>query len=792
MENLNIQEEIDSLYNIGFDSVFFLYEKAPWYKSLGVLLFGILKIGVGVLFSNTPVLKYFSLPLFKSGIDNIGKGIEMFMNGKDFENLDDFFDFQISTYFGHLWNEPLIIERDKKIKYDVYRIYIENNSSLRDKIIINREKMFKSNFIEKLKEIDLNLEKENEKIEKIEKNMANIKEKVAENIMKKLKNTKCYKNIFLYFNGDMTNIRKYIQDKLGSLMNLNISKEENFEDYSDESELVEKIAQKLEGKIIESLEKDENIKKNSRFLNDFKNESLEKNKKEINKLITENNEQNKKSFESEKENLEKNVKEIKENFMKKQEELNNGINQKLQQKIKDTQDNIINEFNQKIKFFNEKQNELSPEESENLKKEIEETQKNIKDIVENACNKTKDEIEQEHKKNIENEKKNTEELINNAQDNYNKEIEKIQKKQEEFKKEIEEKQNENIKKLENLSNDDFAFKENKIFFVNEGTKNEFEEEYLCKYNQDFENKIKEYDNYFNDKIKFMVNEQISNIEAKLFNETEKNRKSQVNNFKNSMIKDGNPVFKCFSKKYEYYSSDMEILGKQIMKNFPNFGFDYFVDNNIKSLREKVQAKKALIGNYNDSKTWNTVAIIPKGDEYIILYKNQKGLNYDDKFIEFLNSIGIDNYSIKVNSTDQSKENEKSSCIFSLKNLQTFSEYIIKDKQNFIEKFEQAEFKEISKEELANVRKEEFLNLYLKDIYEKIKQIRNDNNDSDPIDLLEIIDFCVDRKNSDKSYDFLDIIYEQLKTFITDEEKERFKESIKKYKKNKIEFENDDD
>ena len=91
---------------------------------------------------------------------------------------------------------------------------------------MNREKMFKSNFIDKLNEIDLNLEKENEKIEKIEKNMANIKEKVAENIMKKLKNTNCYKNIFLYFNGDMTNIRNYIQDKLGSLMNLNISKEE--------------------------------------------------------------------------------------------------------------------------------------------------------------------------------------------------------------------------------------------------------------------------------------------------------------------------------------------------------------------------------------------------------------------------------------------------------------------------------------------------------------------------------------------------------------------------------------
>jgi hypothetical protein len=89
----------------------------------------------------------------------------------------------------------------------------------------------------------------------------------------------------------------------------------------------------------------------------------------------------------------------------------------------------------------------------------------------------------------------------------------------------------------------------------------------------------------------MTSEQVSNIEAKAFNEAEKNRSAQVNKFKKSINKEGNPVFKCFSKKYEYYSSDMEILGKQIMKNFPDFGFDYFVVNNIKSLKEKVKEKK---------------------------------------------------------------------------------------------------------------------------------------------------------------------------------------------------------
>ncbi len=37
--------------------------------------------------------------------------------------------------------------------------------------------------------------------------------------------------------------------------------------------------------------------------------------------------------------------------------------------------------------------------------------------------------------------------------------------------------------------------------------------------------------------------------AKEFNKTEKNRTAQVNNLKNSMIKEGNPVVKCLKEKY---------------------------------------------------------------------------------------------------------------------------------------------------------------------------------------------------------------------------------------------------
>ena len=81
------------------------------------------------------------------------------------------------------------------------------------------------------------------------------------------------------------------------------------------------------------------------------------------------------------------------------------------------------------------------------------------------------------------------------------------------------------------------------------------------------------------KKKYMTNEKIANFEVKIFNESEKNRRIQINNFKNSMNREGNLVFKFFSIKYECYSNDMKILGKKFLQNFPEF--EYLIDNNIK-------------------------------------------------------------------------------------------------------------------------------------------------------------------------------------------------------------------
>lgn len=176
-------------------------------------------------------------------------------------------------------------------------------------------------------------------------------------------------------------------------------------------------------------------------------------------------------------------------------------------------------------------------------------------------------------------------------------------------------------------------------------------------------------------------------------------------------------------------------------------------------------------------------MIPDGDNYIILYKNDKGKIYDNDFINFIKRIGINKYTIKYNNINQSKEIDKSSCIFSLKNIKKISNYLENDKDNFINNFENISFDLYNKEEISNIRESEFVSLYLKDIYEKIKKNREDGK----LNFLEIIDPCINDSNSEKMIDLFDIIYDALESFITEEEKKNFKEFIKKHKKEKIKF-----
>ena len=54
------------------------------------------------------------------------------------------------------------------------------------------------------------------------------------------------------------------------------------------------------------------------------------------------------------------------------------------------------------------------------------------------------------------------------------------------------------------------------------------------------------------------------------------------------------------------------------------------------MKEKIKNKKTVIGNYQDKeqKIWNTVCMIPDGDSYTILYKNNKGNKYNNNSKNF--------------------------------------------------------------------------------------------------------------------------------------------------------------
>ena len=711
IEEYKIDEEIQSLSILGFDYVFFLYEKASFWQSLGMLALGAFQICLGCLILSVPIVGISSISLINAGITNIGKGVEMMMNGKSLKNWKKFWDFKKADFFQvHLFSQ-LILEQDEKKDYNLYKMNLKNNDFLRQKIMINRENTFK-NFVEnKLKEIDLNLEEENAKIDELKKNMKNIKKKVAEKVMEKLEKTRGYQNILLYFDGDKDKINKYLMDKINSkIINFDISKEIKVDELS-EQELIEKIADKIKKEITESIEKDDNIKKNSKVLVNLKNEMLEKSNERFNEEITNKNKEFEQSLKTENEKTKQKFEDLNQNFQNEQKQINENIKKlqekseksmeksnELQKESKEIQEKNTKfqektkDFNEKVKLFNSGQSDITIEELEKTRGILDKEQSELQTGIANLNEKKKFDGEQkalkeEFKKNEEESKKllddlkqKNDDLQQKIQNDYNDAVENIKKEQKSFNEEIKKKSEENIKSINNLTNDDIKIDKGNLVF-NVETNKDIGEEFCAKYNPEFKKKCDIIYNDFKEKIEYISNEQVSNIEADENNKLEKNRKVKMDNLRTAINKEANPVVKCYSNKYEYYSPDMEIIGKQILKNYPEF--EYFNYTNIDTLKKQIQKKqKILIGNFNDSKSWNTVCIIPDGKEFTIIYKNPKGLPYDKNFENFLKTIGVEEYLVKVNNFDQTKDIEKSSCIFSLKNLENFATSLKTDKQNY--------------------------------------------------------------------------------------------------------------
>ena len=135
-KDLRIEKEINDLRIIGFNSIFFLYEKAPWYVALGISVLGILEVGVGCLVSC--VSPQLGVRIINTGITNIGKGIEMLIGeGKGFEDIEAFWNFQEANGFMDFL-VPLKMKRDEKKKYNFYEMELKNDTLLKEKIILRR------------------------------------------------------------------------------------------------------------------------------------------------------------------------------------------------------------------------------------------------------------------------------------------------------------------------------------------------------------------------------------------------------------------------------------------------------------------------------------------------------------------------------------------------------------------------------------------------------------------------------------------------------------------------------
>ncbi len=645
---------------------------------------------------------------------------------------------------------------------------LENDQDLREKILLNREKSFKEFFELNLQEMELDFKEEEKAIEKLKEDMIVLKEHVKNKIIEKVKNGNYFDNVFLIFDGDMEKIRHFIMNNINSqFLEYDISKEKDL----DEKNLIEKISEKIKNKIDQIFEQNQEIKDKS--LNKFKNEIININNEELKKIQTEQ----KKAHEENIIKANKEIDDIKKKGNNLKSDYENEIN-KNKENLKEKILNIQNEINKKINEFNDKINNYKQKiDNHNkgiIKFELEEKEKleNELNNYKSEINNKKEEAENIKKEGEENLKKINEELKKNLEDEFNK----LKKKNDDINNKLKE-ENEKFNKIAeqivkinekvvNLKNGDIYIEGNEVKINNRDLSNEpVIQNYISKYNQNNKDKLIKFQEYIEKNLGIIAYDQVSIIEENKDKELEIERKIKVNDFGMGMSNkdNNNPVFKCLDESYEYNSKDMEILGKQIIDK----NYDYFINYQINSLKKKIAEKKILIGNYlsksEKPNTWNTVCMIPDGDNYIILYKNDKGKSYDNDFINFINKIGINKYTIKYNTNNQSNEIEKSSCIFSLKNIEKISNYLTYDKDNFIYNFENITFNSYNKEELSNIRECEFVSLYLKDIYEKIKKNKEDGKD---INFLEIIDPCINDSNSEKMIDLFDIIYDAIESFIT--------------------------
>ena len=440
-------------------------------------------------------------------------------------------------------------------------------------------------------EIDLDFEEEEKTIEKLKKDMSDLKEHVKNKIIEKVKNDNNFSNIFLIFDGDMEKIRNFVMNNINSqFLDYDISKEIDL----DETNLIEKISEKIKNKIGEIFEQKKELKENS--LNKFKNEIIAINNKELKTIQEEQikiNEENNKKANKEIEEIKKNRDILVNDYNNKINE-NNKLNEKIiiiqndyNKKI-DERNNKINNLNQKIDNHNKGIIQLDLEEKVKLENEINNDASEINNKKEELDN-----LKKEAEKNIkmfEDNKKNLEDEMNKLKKRNDDINNKLKEENEKFNKKVEQliKINE---KVINLKNGDICVEDNEVKIKNKEISNEpIIQNYISNYNEKNKDKFIKFQEYIEKDLGIITYDQISIIEEKKDIELEKEREIKLNDFRMEMSSkdNNNPVFKCLDEKYEYNARDMEILGKQIIgKNY-----DYFINYQINSLKKKIEEKKS--------------------------------------------------------------------------------------------------------------------------------------------------------------------------------------------------------
>ena len=258
---------------------------------------------------------------------------------------------------------------------------LKNDTLLKEKIILRRQKTFKELLENNLKQIEINFEEEERKIERTKADMSQLKEDVINKVLEDKMKDDNFKNIFLTFYGKIEYLRNFIISTVNNeFLKYDITKEVSL--VNTKTELVKIISQKIKDKINESInKKKKELEGISSFLNDFKNKIMKECKEKFEEEKKEFNEEEKKTnYDNQKENIKQEQNSLIEKHNQQQTTYLENKKKEENTQIQEVQNDINNDFtnyqekaNSYNNMVNEQNNgkEIDVEKMNELYREIE-------------------------------------------------------------------------------------------------------------------------------------------------------------------------------------------------------------------------------------------------------------------------------------------------------------------------------------------------------------------------------------------------------------------------------------